>query len=81
MNETKRKAIETQETNNLMVKAKATILAPSLSFLPQNTVYPLIGNLYNCPISESNIRGIWTFIQFLVERNSLNTYTPSIKTT
>jgi hypothetical protein len=57
MDETKRKAIETPETNNSMPKAKATKLAPSSSFLPQNTVHPLMGRLNNCSFPRPILLG------------------------
>ena len=57
MDETKRKAIETPETNNSMAEAKTTKLAPSSSFLPQNTVHPLMSRLHNCSFPRSYLLG------------------------
>jgi hypothetical protein len=53
MDETTKKAIEMQETNNSLAQAKATKLAPSASFFPQNTVRPLMGSLNNCSFATS----------------------------
>jgi hypothetical protein len=57
MDETKNKAIETNETNNSMAKAKAPKLAPSSSFSPQNTVHPVMGQLYNCSFPRPTFLG------------------------
>jgi hypothetical protein len=54
MDETKRTPIETPETNTSMAEAKATKLAPSSSFLPQNTVHPPMSRLHKCSIPRPN---------------------------
>ena len=57
MDETKRTAIETIETHNLMAEAKAKKLSPSSPFLPKNAVHPPMYRLHNCSISRPNLYG------------------------
>jgi hypothetical protein len=78
MDETKRKAIETPETNNSMPKAKATKLAPSSSFLPQNNCsFPrpsLLGKLDSCTVSDATqfARYLYTFNQNYLKTSKLS---------
>jgi len=81
MDETTKKAVEAPEINNPLAEAKYTKLAPSTAFLHQNLNHPHRQIDYTLVHSQHYVLfANWTLVQFLMQLNSLDTYTGSVKT-